>query len=50
MDARLLDVLHDAGDEHVPAVRDGIDVDFDGVGEIAVDEPQASRQRRPRPR
>ena len=38
MDAGLLDVLHDAGDIGVVAVGDAIDVDLDGVGEIAVDQ------------
>ena len=38
MDAGLLDVLHDAGDRRVLAVGEAIDVDLDGVGEIAVDQ------------
>ena len=38
MDAGLLDVLHDAGDVGVLAVGEAIDIDLDGVGEIAVDQ------------
>ena len=34
----FLDVLHDAGDVDVPAVGDAVDVDFDCIGEIAVDQ------------
>ena len=41
MDAGLLDVLHDAGDRGVLAVGEAIDVDFDGVGQIAVDQQRA---------
>ena len=39
MDAGFLDVLHDAGDEHVAVgIADRIDVDFDGVVQEAVDQ------------
>ena len=38
MDAGLLDVLHDAADEDVLAVGERVDVDLDGVGEVAVDQ------------
>ena len=38
MNAGLLDVLHDAGDVAVFAVGQAIDIDLDGVGEVAVDE------------
>ena len=38
MDAGLLDVLHDAGDERVLAVGEAVDVDLDRVGQIAVDQ------------
>jgi hypothetical protein len=38
MNAGFLDMLHDAGDEHVGAVAQRIDVDLDGVGQVAVDE------------
>jgi hypothetical protein len=31
VDAGFLDVLHDAGDEHVLAVAEAIDVDLDGA-------------------
>jgi hypothetical protein len=31
MDAGLLDMLHDAGDEGVLAVAEAVDVDFDGI-------------------
>ena len=37
--ARLLDVLHDAADDHLAgAVADGVDVDLGGVLEEAVDQ------------
>ena len=49
MDAGLLDVLHDAGDEDVLAVGQAIDVDLDGVGEIAVDQQRAACPRPPVP-
>ena len=42
MNAGFLDVLHDAGDIGVLAVGKAIDVDFDGVGEIAVDQERAA--------
>ena len=38
MDSGLLDVLHDAGDVGVLAVGEAVDVDFHGVGEVAVDQ------------
>ena len=38
MNPGLLDMLHDAGDVDVRAVGDGVDVDFGGVGEIAVEQ------------
>ncbi len=38
MHAGLLDVLHDAGDVDVRAVAEGVDVDFGGVGEVAVEQ------------
>ena len=38
MDARLFDVLHDAGHDHLLAVGDGVHVDLDGVFEEAVDQ------------
>ena len=41
MDAGLLDVLHDAGDEGVLAVAEAVDVDLDGVGQVAVDQQRA---------
>ncbi len=41
VDAGLLDVLHDAGDERVLAVGEAVDVDLDGVGQIAVDQQRA---------
>ena len=44
MNAGLLDVLHDAGDEGVLAVGEAVDVDFDGVGQIAVDQQRALRR------
>ena len=36
--AGLLDVLHDAADDHLLAVGDGVDVDFGGVFQEAVDQ------------
>ena len=41
MDAGLLNVLHDAGDEDVFRVAERVDVDFDGVFEEVVDEDRA---------
>ncbi len=41
MDAGLLDVLHDAGNEGVLAVGEAVDVDLDRIGEIAVDQQRA---------
>ncbi len=38
MDAGLLDVLHDAGDDHVLRIAERIDVDFDCVFEEMIDE------------
>ena len=37
MHARLLDVLHDAADQHFFAVGDAVDVDLDRVGEVAIE-------------
>ena len=54
MNAGLLDMLHDAGDESVLAVGKAIDVDLDRVGQIAVDQQRplrsetASSEGRPR--
>ena len=42
MDASLLDVLHDAGDERVLAVGEAVDVDLDGVAQVAVDQQRAT--------
>ena len=41
MHAGLLDMLHHPADEDVRAVGDGVDVDFDGVAEISVDQHRA---------
>ena len=38
MDARLFDVLHDAANDHVLAVGDGVHVHFGGVFQEAVDQ------------
>ncbi len=38
VNAGFLDVLHDAGDQHVLAVAERVDIDFDGVFEEAVDQ------------
>ena len=58
MDAGLLDVLHDAGDDHVFRIAERIDVDLDGILEEVVDEHRAllrvldglAHVLRPRPR
>ena len=41
MHARLLDVLHDAADEHVLAVGDGVHIDLNRVAEIRVEQHRA---------
>ena len=46
MNARLLDVLHDAGDENRLAVRERVDVDLDGVREIAVEQQRIGAEHR----
>src|ERR687897_90693 len=46
MDAGLLDVLHDAGDEHVFAVAERVDVDLDRVREVAVEEERVLAEHR----
>ena len=46
VDAGLLDVLHDARDDDVLAVAEGVDVQLVGVLEEAVDEDRAVRERR----
>ena len=46
MDAGLLDMLHDAGDEDVGAVAERVDVDLDRVDEIAVEEQRILAQHR----
>ena len=46
MDAGLLDMLHDAGDIGVLAVGEAVDVDLDGVGEIAVDQKRPAIRHR----
>ena len=38
MDARLLDVLHDAGHEHGLAIGEQVHVDLDRVVQIAIDQ------------
>jgi hypothetical protein len=44
--AGLLDVLHDAADQHLLAVADRVDVDLDGVVQEAVQQHRRSRWRR----
>jgi hypothetical protein len=44
MDASFLDVLHDPGDEHVFAVTQRIDIDFDGVSQEAVNQQRTLRR------
>ena len=46
VDARLLDVLHDAGDPDVLAVAERVDVDLDRVLEEAVEKDRAGRPAR----
>ena len=46
MDAGLLDVLHDAADEHVLAVGQRIDVDLDRVRQVAVEEQRVLAEER----
>ena len=46
MDAGLLDVLHDAGDEGVLAVGEAIDVDLGRVGEVAVEQQRVLAEHR----
>ncbi len=48
MDAGLLDVLHHGADQHRLPVRDGVDVDLDGVLDEAIDQRRRS-DRRARP-
>lgn len=43
MDARFLDVLHDAAEVELVAVVERVDVDLDGVVEEAVDQHRAGR-------
>ena len=38
MDARFFDVFHDAGDENVLAIAEGVDIHFGGVFEKTIDE------------
>jgi hypothetical protein len=37
MDARFLDMFHDAADIDVVTVGKAVDIDLDGVGEVAVE-------------
>ena len=50
MDARLLDVLHDAGHEHGLAIGDQVHVDLDRVVQVAIDQdrPELAELRRRR--
>ena len=38
MHARLFDMLHDARDEDIVAVTDRIDIDFDRIDKILIDQ------------
>ena len=38
MDARLLDVVHDRPDEHIPSIGDGVHVHLDGPLQEPVDQ------------
>ena len=44
MDAGFLDVFHHAGDVDFLAVADAVDIDLDGVVEVAVDEQGTAGQ------
>ena len=46
MDARLLDMLHDAGDEAVLAVAQAVHVDLDRIREVAVEQQRVLAQNR----
>jgi hypothetical protein len=46
MDAGLLDVFHDAGDIDVRAVAETVDIDLDGVGQIAVKQQRVGAEQR----
>ena len=41
MDPGFLDMLHDPGDIDLGAVGDGVDIDLDGILQIAVDQDWA---------
>ena len=41
VNAGLFDMFHDAGDEHLFTIADRIDIDFDRVSQICVDEDRA---------
>jgi hypothetical protein len=42
VDARLLDVFHDRAHEQLLAVKQGVNIDFDGRVQEAVDEEGAA--------
>ena len=46
MNARLFDMFHDAGDDRLVAVGETIDVDFDGVGQIAIEQQRILAEHR----
>ena len=46
MDARLLDMLHDAGDEDVLAVAEAVHVDLDRIREVAVEQQRVLAEHR----
>jgi hypothetical protein len=46
MDAGFLDVFHDAGDIDVGAVAQAVDIDLDGVGQVAVKQQRVGAQQR----
>ena len=46
MDAGFLDMLHDAADEDVLAVAEAVDVDLDGVGQVAVEQQRVLAEQR----
>ena len=44
MDAGFLNVLHDAGDDDVFSIAEGVDVDFNCVLEKVIDQDRALRE------
>ena len=49
MDARLLDVLHDAADHNIGAVAQGVDIRLEGILQKAIDQDGVLGRGRYRP-